>query len=93
MELQVRCRAIENCVNIARASYGTAADVAWRVGMPAGNSCIVDREGTVRADAGRRIGIATHSIDLDERLLKERSFAGQVGDAVKFLRQDRRPQT
>jgi predicted amidohydrolase len=89
----VRCRAIDNCVYIARASYGTAADVAWVSGMVPGKSCIVDFEGTILADAGPRIGVAAHSIDLDRPKVKERSFGGDVGDAAEFLRQDRRPET
>lgn len=93
LELQVRCRAIDNCVHIARSSYGTPDDVAWMPGMTAGKSCIVDFEGTVLADAGVRVGLASHTVDLDRVRVKERSFGGDVGDAQQFLRQDRRPET
>jgi predicted amidohydrolase len=61
--------------------------------MTAGKSCIVDFEGTVVADAGPRVGWCAHTVDLDRRRSKERSFGGQVGDAADFLRLDRRPET
>ena len=61
--------------------------------MMAGKSCIVDFEGTVLADAGVRVGLASHTVDLDRPRLKERSFGGDIGDAAQFLRQDRRPET
>ena len=93
LELQVRCRAIDNCVHVARSSYGTPDNVAWMPGMMAGKSCIVDFEGTVLADAGMRVGLASHTVDLDRPRLKERSFGGDIGDAAQFLRQDRRPET
>ena len=93
LDLQVRCRAIDNCVYVARASYGTPEGIAWVPGMVAGKSCIVDFEGTVLADTGPRVGVASTTIDLDRPRVKERSFGGQVGDAAQFLRQDRRPDT
>ena len=93
VDLQVRCRALDNCVHIARASYGTPDDTTWMPGMTPGKSCIVDFEGTVRADAGARVGMVTHTINLDRTHVKERSFGGEVGDAAQFLRQDRRPET
>ena len=93
LELQVRCRAIDNCVWVARASYGHAGDVPWAAGMAAGKSCIVDFEGTVVADAGPRTGVCRHTADLGRPRVKERSYGGQIGDAREFLRADRRPDT
>lgn len=93
LELQVRCRAIDNCLWIARSSYGHADVTPWLPGMTAGKSCIVDFEGTIVADTGPRVGIAVHTIDLDRPRVKERSFGGEVGDPRDFLRNDRRPAT
>ncbi|MBI92318.1 MAG: hypothetical protein CME05_03780 [Gemmatimonadaceae bacterium] len=93
LELQIRCRAIDNCVWIVRSSYGHADDVAWVPGMTAGKSCIVDFEATVLADAGPRVGFASHTVDLDRPRTKERSFGGTIGDARDFLHADRRPST
>ncbi len=93
LELQIRCRAIDNCVWIARSSYGHADDVAWIPGLTAGKSCIVDFEGTVLADAGPRVGLASYTADLDRPRTRERSFGGDVGDARAFLQSDRRPST
>lgn len=93
VRLQVRCRALDNCVPIVRVSYGTPADVPWLPGMTAGTSCVVDFEGTVLADAGPRTGVVSSTIDLDRPRTKERSFGGETGDAAVFMRQDRRPET
>ena len=76
------CQRIDNCVHVTRSSYGTPDDVAWMPGMTAGKSCIVDFEGTVLADAGARVGLASHTVDLDRPRVKERSFGGDVGDAT-----------
>jgi predicted amidohydrolase len=93
LELQVRCRAIDNCVVVARSSYGWPDDMPWTPGMMAGKSCIVDHEGTVLTDAGPRVGVAAHTLDLARPRNRRRSFGGQIGDARDVLRQDRRPET
>jgi predicted amidohydrolase len=93
LELQVRCRAIDNCLWVVRSSYGYDDDVPWMPGLAAGKSCIVDFEGTVLADAGPRVGMAQYAIDLDRLRTKERSFGGALGDARTFLLDDRRPST
>ena len=61
--------------------------------MMVGKSCIVDFEGTILVDAGPRSGVCAHVIDLDRPRTKERSYAGEVGDAAAFMLQDRRPTT
>lgn len=93
VELQVRARAVDNGLHIVRSSYGHGADVAWMAGMAPGKSCIVDFEGTILADAGPRVGWCSHTIDLARPRPKERSFGGQIGDARRFMREDRRPAT
>jgi predicted amidohydrolase len=93
LQVQIRARALDNCVVLARASYGHPADVAWTPGMMVGKSCIVDDVGVIVADAGTRTGVLTHAVDLDRPRTRERSFGGEVGDARAFLRADRRPGT
>ena len=58
-----------------------------------GKTCIVDFEGTVLADTGRRVGLAIQHLDLDRPRARERSFGGQIGDARAFIIEDRRPET
>ena len=93
LEVQLRARAVDNCLYVARSSYGYAADVAWTPGMMVGKSCVVDFEGTILADAGPRVGLCLQRIDLDRPRARERSFGGEVGDARRFMLQDRRPDT
>lgn len=93
VELQVRARAVDNGLFLARASYGHGVEVAWMPGMAPGKTCIVDYEGTVLADAGPRVGWCSQVLDLDRPRPKERSYGGEVGDARRFLREDRRPET
>ena len=93
VELQARCRAIDNCLWVVRSSYGHSDDVPWIPGLAAGKSCIIDFEGTVLADAGPRVGMAQYIVDLDRPRTKERSFGGALGDARAFLLDDRRPST
>lgn len=93
LEVQLRARAADNCVYVVRSSYGYDASVPWTPGMMAGKTCIVDFEGTLLADAGRRVGLAMQRIDLDRPKVKERSFGGEVGDARAFMIEDRRPET
>jgi len=93
VELQVRARAVDNGLFLARASYGHRADVVWMTGMAPGKSCIVDFEGTILADAGSRVGWCSQVVQLDRPRPKERSYGGEVGDARLFLREDRRPST
>ena len=93
LDVQLKARAIDNCVYVVRSSYGYDASIPWTPGMMVGKTCIVDFEGTVLADTGRRVGLAAQEIDLDRPNVKERSFGGQIGDARAFISQDRRPET
>ena len=93
LDTQVRARAVDNFVYVVRSSYGHAEDVAWVPGMAPGKSCIFDFEGTVLADAGMRVGLCEHTLDLDRPRTRERSYGGEVGDGACFMRDDRRPDT
>ena len=93
LDVQVRSRAVDNCVYLARSSYGYPADVAWTPGMMVGKSCIVDFEGAILADAGFRAGLCLQRIDLDQTRVKERSYGGEIGDPRQFMLDDRRPET
>jgi len=93
LNVQLKARAVDNCVYVVRSSYGYDASVPWAPGMMVGKTCIVDFEGTVLADTGRRVGLAIQHLDLDRPRARERSFGGQIGDARAFIIEDRRPET
>ena len=93
LEVQIRARAVDNCVYLVRSSYGYEDEVAWVPGMMVGKTCIVDFEGTILSDMGPRVGLCLQRLDLDRPRTKERSFGGETGDAREFLLEDRRPET
>ena len=81
----MRARAIENQVWLVSSSYSQPA-----LGSPSchiGRSAIVDWDGMVLADTGRREAISTASVDLDER-----AGRGIAGFAYRLL-EDRGPST
>jgi len=92
-QIQVRARALDNAVIVARSSYGVPRDRAWKPGMMIGGSCIVDPEGTIIAHAGHHMGWVTARVDLAYPRLKHRSYGDQPGVARDFLFADRRPET
>ncbi|MFQ6096561.1 MAG: carbon-nitrogen hydrolase family protein, partial [Armatimonadota bacterium] len=93
IEVQVRARALDNAVHVVRSSYGVPAGQPWTPGKVAGLSCIVNDGGRIIANCGRHEGYAIADVDLDRPRIAERSHGGQVGEARRFLVQDRRPDT
>ncbi len=93
LALQVRSRAADNFVYVARSSYGTPRDCAWRPGMMVGKSCIAAPDGTLIADLGKYVGVTFADIDLDLPLLGLRSHGGEAGVLKTMRFQDRRPDT
>jgi predicted amidohydrolase len=94
VEIQWRARAIDQCVIIVRSSFGFEPDVAWRPGMFFGRSCVIDRDGTVIADAGHSSGLAIASVDVAKpRLMDVVDGGGDVRDLRKMLQRHRAPWT
>jgi predicted amidohydrolase len=94
METQMRARSIDNFIFLVRSSFGYAPEVAWRPGMFFGRSCIIDRDGTMVADAGHHQGIAFATVDLDRpRLMDVLDDGGDVRNLKDLTFGDRRPDT
>lgn len=91
ISIQVRSRAIDNCVYVARASFGHEKDSLWRPGMVAGASSITDWEGRTVRDLGVREGYATVEIDPAGPPPKLRSYEGKPDWPHTYLFEDRRP--
>jgi len=82
-DILMRARAIENQVYLVSANY--AQKCADPAGVHIGRSAIVDWDGQVLADTGRREGVASATIDLDEPRVTYGTPHGLLGD--------RRPET
>jgi predicted amidohydrolase len=63
--LRARARALDECVWIVLCGHGRMADRSY-AGGPFGRSCIIDKTGLIVADAGRKPGIITTLIDLED---------------------------
>lgn len=82
-DVLMRARAIENQVWLVSSNYSQPA--REYAACHIGRSAVVDWDGMVLADTGRRDGVATATIDLDER-------GPRAGMPRSFL-DDRRPET
>jgi len=82
-DILMRARAIENQVYLVSANY--AQKCLDPTGVHIGRSAIVDWDGQVLADTGRREGVATATVDLDEPKVTYGTPHGLLGD--------RRPET
>jgi len=82
-DVLMRARAIENQVWLVSANYSQPGTEFGSVHI--GRSAIIDWDGMVLADTGRRDGLATATINLEER--------GPLAGMPRRLLEDRRPQT
>lgn len=90
-DVTLRSRAVDNSVWLASASYGVTGK-AWRPGMIQGRSGLVSPDGTILAEVGRGVGIATASVDLDHlRLAHDFTCLGDHPFRADMLA-DRRPE-
>ena len=92
-DLIMKTRAIENGLCLISSAYLLSGDSFFRVPKIHGRSCIIDWSGSILAEVGRRLGIATATIDLAElskqtehrrnTLLRERlpSLYGEIAQA------------
>lgn len=90
-DITLKSRAIDNGVWHVAACFGCEENRAWRPGMMVGRSSITGPDGLIIADAGRKPGIATARVDLDQkRIAHSWSRAGESYFWEDVLR-NRRP--
>lgn len=92
-DITLRSRAIDNCVFFVSACYGCEDNRAWRPGMMQGRSGIVDQDGLILAEAGRKKGIATTTVDLEKRRIAHSFTLGGEYDFWTDVLNNRRPDT
>src|SRR5690606_39977204 len=90
--LQVRARAYDNCLAVARVAYGYPAGTAPRSDIVLGGTCVADWEGRVIADLGWHEGVLRVDLPLAEPRLRRRSFEDEAEDPSRYLYEDRRPE-
>lgn len=95
-EIQMRDRAIDHAVVLVTSSFGVEPDVAWKPGYLLGRSCVVGRDGTILADAGHAVGLASAVVEFDKprliECLDECMGEGLVRDLRELILHDRRPE-
>lgn len=61
----IKSRAIDNAAYLVHASFGQPDGVAWRPGMVLGRSGVIGPDGLILSNAGRYVGMALTTVDLD----------------------------
>lgn len=89
----LRTRAIDNCIYIVSSCCGTPFNRVWRPGQVVGNSGIIAPDGSLLADVGRGIGIATASIALNMPRKIYNFSAGGTEDYLSTMLHERRVDT
>lgn len=93
MDVLLRAPAIYNGVHHVPVCYGRPLEQAWMPGMMIGHSSIIRPDGTFVADAGRQVGIALGSVDLDApRIASGFTRAGDYVFRIDMFN-ERRPET
>lgn len=84
LEMQVRTRALDNSLVIVESNLATTPPYAPYAGkFYPGNARIIDYNGDIIASTGRRDGIATAEVDLDERRKTAGCFLIQSPDDTR----------
>lgn len=92
-DITLKSRAIDNGIWHVAACFGCEENRAWRPGMMVGRSSITGPDGLIIADAGRKPGMATATIDLDQkRIVHSWTQSGESYYEEDMLR-GRRPDT
>lgn len=61
----IKSRAIDNGAYLVGVSFGQPADRAWRPGQVLGRSGVIGPDGLILSNAGRYVGMAVATVDLD----------------------------
>ena len=87
----IKSRAIDNATYLVAASFGQPDGRAWRPGYVLGNSGVVGPDGLILSSAGRYVGLAQVTVDLDKpRIAHSFAVAGETVFRESMLA-DRRP--
>jgi predicted amidohydrolase len=87
----IKSRAIDNAAYLVQATFGQPDGKAWRPGYVLGNSGVVGPDGLVLSSAGRYVGLAQVTVDLDKpRIAHSFAVAGESVFRDSMLA-DRRP--
>ncbi|OGV77494.1 MAG: hypothetical protein A3K19_27940 [Lentisphaerae bacterium RIFOXYB12_FULL_65_16] len=88
-DIIMKARAIDNLVCLVSSAYVLTGSGFFRVPKIHGRSCIIDASGTVVAEVGRRLGVATATVSLgdprqaqDRRTLQEHRMPHLYGELV-----------
>ncbi|WP_432975112.1 carbon-nitrogen hydrolase family protein [Dactylosporangium sp. CA-233914] len=92
IQLQVRVRALDNCVFVVRSAFGHPAQAAVRQGITLGGTCVADWEGRLVADLGVREGVLYFDVPTAAPPARLRSYEGEPDDPARYLFEDRRPE-
>ena len=84
-EVILRARAMENMLCLVSASSFLGGESSFRVPRMYPRSCIIDGHGTILAEVGRRVGLATTVIDLDEKWGSQAKLADRRPEAYGEL--------
>ena len=93
VSLQVRSRALDNCVYVVRSSYGYPRSLAWQPGMMVGMTCASDWDGRMVGNLGPDEGVLIVDIPRDGPRPRLRSYEGGPEAPRSYLLEDRRPDT
>lgn len=89
-EVRYRARAIDTGLPLLSACFGYR-DGDWLPGKMLGRSSVVGRDGLILADMGRRIGLLTYELDLEEKRITPFYF-NQPNDRTLAVIASRRPE-
>lgn len=90
--LMSRVRAMDCACHLVRAGYGLPATEAYTPGKVYGQSCVIEPDGTVLADAGLHEGLALAQVDLHTPWTRHRCSGAPPEPVRDFLQEDRRPE-
>ena len=89
-EIRYRARAVDTGLPVLSACYGYP-EGEWLPGKMIGRTSLVGRDGLILQDLGRRIGLLTYDLDLDEKRITP-FFFNEKHDRTLAVTASRRPE-
>jgi predicted amidohydrolase len=87
----IKSRAIDNAAYIVHVSFGQPPKRAWRPGQVLGRSGVIGPDGLILSNAGRGVGMALATVDLDQPRLAQSFTWGDEAEFRAEMLADRRP--